>query len=154
MRDAICGDGLTGARGRRRPNCTQSRRRGSFPAARNRKARTTVLVLAEKTLANGNRTPPNFARGETRDVIFGGSGGRNRHASVSCGAASADGSRRAASADRNRGAEVDADFGTRRARKHSRQRQLRGGERRRQPRSGGPRQQAGAKFGMQRRQRR
>jgi hypothetical protein len=65
----------------------------AFPAARNRRARTTVMVLAEKAVANGNCTPADFARGETRYMIFGGGGGGNRHASDSCGAASADGSR-------------------------------------------------------------
>jgi hypothetical protein len=51
------------------------------------------MVLAKKAVANGNFTPADFARGETRDVIFGGGRGGNRHASDSCGAASADGSR-------------------------------------------------------------
>jgi hypothetical protein len=51
------------------------------------------MVLAEKAVANGNCTAADFARGKTRDVIFGGGGGGNRHDSDSCGAATADSSR-------------------------------------------------------------
>jgi hypothetical protein len=65
----------------------------AFPAARNRRARTTVMVLAEKAVANGNCTPADFARRKTRDPVLGWDRGGNRHASDSCGAASADGSR-------------------------------------------------------------
>jgi hypothetical protein len=65
----------------------------ALAAARNRRARTTVMVLAEKAVANGNCKPADFARGRTRYVIFGGGGGGNLHASDSCGAASAEGSR-------------------------------------------------------------
>jgi hypothetical protein len=65
----------------------------ALAAAHNRRARTTMMVIAEKAVANVNCTPAYFARGETRDVLFCGVGLGNCHPSNSCGAASSDGSR-------------------------------------------------------------
>jgi hypothetical protein len=91
----------------------------ALAAARNRRARTTIMVLAEKAFADSNRAPADFTNRKTRDPVLDWDRGWNRHASDRCGAASAAGTRGAENLasryTRNAGCSDDsaADFGNR-----------------------------------------